>query len=59
MAERAWFPWTGLSLGLNHNSAAHRDWWNAGGLLMCVVIFGDWKEGEAIVLEDYKAQITL
>jgi hypothetical protein len=59
MDERLWFPWTGISLGLDHNSESHQDQNNAEGLVTCVVVFGDWKEGGDIVLEDYRAQIRL
>ena len=59
MNKRLWFSWTGISLRLNHNCKSHKDENNTEGLITCVVVFGDWKEEEDIILEDYKAQIKL
>ena len=57
MDGRLWFPWTGISLGLEHNSESHQDQNNAEGLVTCVVVFSDWKDEGDIVLEDYRVQI--
>jgi len=57
--DRAWFPWHGISLALNHHAAIHRDHGNTKGLSTCAVVFGDWKKGGSIVLEDYQVEIRL
>ena len=57
MNRRLWFLQTRINLRLEHNSESHQDQNNAEGLVTCVVIFGDWKDGGDIILEDYRVQI--
>ena len=57
--NRTWFPWHGVSLGLNHSAAIHCDHGNAEGLSTCVIVFGNWNKGGSIILEDYQVEIKL
>ena len=57
MNRRLQFPWTGISLGLEHNSESHQDQNNAKGLVTYIIVFGDWKDRGDIVLENYRVQI--